>query len=137
MIYSLLSKDSLRMLHDEIRKALDSDDESINANSEPRYGVRLDDIYKKHIASLEEQLGNQGMAYDKIVVRNENVFSVVTPFEFFQHQEIKRILDEEDKASDDSLKLHNVRGNSDWKKQADEFESYLDRLKYPYTKIQW
>jgi hypothetical protein len=53
------------------------------------------------------------------------------------YERIRACLAYEDELSPDIEMPYGIRQHSDWRKQAEQFESVLDKIGYSYKKIQW
>jgi len=66
MNYQAFTNDSLTMMYEGIRGALESDDELVGLGEEPRFCVRETHEWKLHAADLESEMLKRGMPFDPI-----------------------------------------------------------------------
>lgn len=66
MNYQAFTNDSLTMMYEGIRGALESDDELVTLGEQPRFRVRETPDWKKHAADLEVEMISRGMIFDLI-----------------------------------------------------------------------
>jgi len=66
MNYQAFTNDSLTMMYEGIRGALESDDELVSLGEQPRFRVRETHEWKLHAADLEAEMINRGMVFDLI-----------------------------------------------------------------------
>jgi hypothetical protein len=66
MNYQAFTNDSLTMMYEGIRGALESDDELVALGEQPRFRVRETSDWKQHAADLEAEMIGRGMIFDVI-----------------------------------------------------------------------
>jgi hypothetical protein len=66
MNYQAFTNDSLTMMYEGIRGALESDDELVSLGEQPRFRVRETPDWKMHAADLESEMLKRGMTFDPI-----------------------------------------------------------------------
>jgi hypothetical protein len=66
MNYQAFTNDSLTMMYEGIRGALESDDERVGLGEQPRFRVRETHEWKLHAADLESEMLKRGMTFDPI-----------------------------------------------------------------------
>ncbi|MFY9958456.1 hypothetical protein [Bradyrhizobium sp.] len=66
MNYQALTNDSLIMMYDGIRAALESDDELLGLGEQPRSRVRETSDWKQHAADLEHEMLRRSMIFEVI-----------------------------------------------------------------------
>jgi hypothetical protein len=66
MNYPAFTNDSLTMMYEGIRGALESDDELVTLGEQPRFRVRETPDWKQHAADLEAEMFGRGMIFDLI-----------------------------------------------------------------------
>jgi hypothetical protein len=66
MNYPAFTNDSLTMMYEGIRGALESDDELATLGEQPRFRVRETPDWKQHAADLEAEMTKRGMIFDLI-----------------------------------------------------------------------
>jgi hypothetical protein len=66
MNYQAFTNDSLTMMYEGIRGALESDDQLVGLGEEPRFRVRETHEWKLHAADLEAEMVKRGMTFDLI-----------------------------------------------------------------------
>jgi hypothetical protein len=66
MNYQAFTNDSLTMMYEGIRGALESDDELVSLGEQARFRVRETPDWKKHAADLEAEMISRGMTFDLI-----------------------------------------------------------------------
>jgi hypothetical protein len=66
MNYPAFTNDSLTMMYEGIRGALESDDARRDLGEEPRFRVRETPDWKKHAGELESEMLKRGMFFDVI-----------------------------------------------------------------------
>jgi hypothetical protein len=66
MNYPAFTNDSLTMMYEGIRGALESDDELVTLGEQPRFRVRETPDWKQHAADLEAEMIGRGMIFDVI-----------------------------------------------------------------------
>jgi hypothetical protein len=66
MNYQAFTNDSLTMMYEGIRGALESDDELVGLGEQPLFCVRETPDWKQHAADLEAEMLNRGMTFDPI-----------------------------------------------------------------------
>ena len=66
MDYEAFTNDSLTMMYESIRGALDSDDAQKAQGGKPRFRVRETPAWKEHAANLETEMLRRGMMFEVI-----------------------------------------------------------------------
>jgi hypothetical protein len=66
MNYQAFTNDSLTMMYEGIRGALESDDELVALGEQPRFRVRETPDWKHHAADLEAEMIKRSMTFDLI-----------------------------------------------------------------------
>jgi hypothetical protein len=66
MNYQAFTNDSLTMMYEGVRGALESDDELVSLGEQPRFRVRETPDWKQHAADLEAEMLKRGMTFDLI-----------------------------------------------------------------------
>jgi hypothetical protein len=66
MNYQAFTNDSLTMMYEGIRGALETDDEFKKQGEESRFRVRETPDWKKHAGNLESEMLRRGMFFDVI-----------------------------------------------------------------------
>ena len=66
MNYQAFTDDSLTMMYEGIRGALESDDQLVGLGEQPRFRVRETHERKLHAADLESEMLKRGMTFDPI-----------------------------------------------------------------------
>jgi hypothetical protein len=66
MNYQAFTNDSLTMMYEGVRGALESDDELVTLGEQPRFRVRETPDWKQHAANLEAEMIKRGMIFDVI-----------------------------------------------------------------------
>ncbi len=66
MSYQAFTNDSLTMMYEGIRGALESDDQLVGLGEEPRFRVRETHEWKLHAADLKPEMVKRGMTFDLI-----------------------------------------------------------------------
>jgi hypothetical protein len=66
MNYQAFTNDSLTMMHEGIRGALESDDELVSLGEQARFRVHETHEWKLHAADLETEMINRGMVFDLV-----------------------------------------------------------------------
>ena len=66
MNYAALTNDSLTMLYEAVRGALDADDAAEEQGLSPRFRVRYTGMWMTHVADLEAEMIKRGMIFELI-----------------------------------------------------------------------
>jgi hypothetical protein len=66
MNYQAFTNDSLTMMCEGVRGALESDDELVGLGEQPRFRVRETPDWREHAADLEAEMLRRGMTFDPI-----------------------------------------------------------------------
>jgi hypothetical protein len=66
MNYQAFTNDSLTMMYEGIRAALESDDELVALGEQPRFRVRETPEWKQHAADLEHVMLRRGMIFESL-----------------------------------------------------------------------
>jgi hypothetical protein len=66
MNYPVFTNDSLTMMYEGIRGALESDDELVGLGEQPRFRVRETPDWRQHAADLESEMLKRGMIFEVI-----------------------------------------------------------------------
>jgi hypothetical protein len=66
MNYQAFTNDSLTMMYEGVRGALESDDELVTLGEQPRFRVRETPDWKQHAADLESEMLKRGMIFEVI-----------------------------------------------------------------------
>jgi hypothetical protein len=66
MNYQAFTNDSLTMMYEGVRGALESDDELVSLGEQPRFRVRETPDWRQHAADLEAEMLKRAMAFDLI-----------------------------------------------------------------------
>ena len=66
MNYQAFTNDSLTMMYEGIRGALESDDELVSLGEQARFRVRETPDWREHAADLEAEMISRGMTFDVI-----------------------------------------------------------------------
>ena len=66
MNYQAFTNDSLTMMYEGIRGALESDDELVSLGEQARFRVLETPDWEKHAADLEAEMITRGMIFDLI-----------------------------------------------------------------------
>ena len=66
MNYQAFTNDSLIMMYEGIRGALESDDELVSLGEQPRFRARESPDRRQHAANLESEMLRRGMSFEAI-----------------------------------------------------------------------
>jgi hypothetical protein len=66
MNYQAFTDDSLTMMYEGIRGALESDGQLVGLGEQPRFRVRETHEWKLHAADVESEMLKRGMTFDPI-----------------------------------------------------------------------
>jgi hypothetical protein len=66
MNYQAFTNDSLTMMYEGVRGALESDDELVVLGEQPRFRVRETPDWRRHAANLESEMLRRGMGFEVI-----------------------------------------------------------------------
>ena len=66
MNYQAFTNDSLTMMYEGVRGALESDDELVTLGEQPRFRVRETPDWRQHAADLESEMLKRGMIFEVI-----------------------------------------------------------------------
>jgi hypothetical protein len=66
MNYQAFTNESLTMMYEGVRGALESDDELVGLGEQPRFRVRETPDWKKHAADIEFEMLKRGMLFEVI-----------------------------------------------------------------------
>jgi hypothetical protein len=66
MNYQAFTNDSLTMMYEGVRGALESDDQLSTLGEQPRFRVRETPDWKQHAADLESEMLKRGMIFEVI-----------------------------------------------------------------------
>jgi hypothetical protein len=66
MNYQAFTNDSLTMMYEGVRGALESDDELVSLGEQARFRVRETPDWKQHAADLEAEMISRGMIFEVI-----------------------------------------------------------------------
>ena len=66
MNYQAFTNDSLTMMYEGVRGALESDDELVSLGEQPRFRVRETPDWRQHAADLESEMLKRGMIFEVI-----------------------------------------------------------------------
>jgi hypothetical protein len=66
MNYRAFTNESLTMMYEGVRGALESDDELVGLGEQPRFRVRETPDWKKHAADIEFEMLKRGMLFEVI-----------------------------------------------------------------------
>jgi hypothetical protein len=136
MQYDKLSIASLKDMHDSIKRCLDEDDATQKGKAKRYWGVREYPDWKEQLDKIEAELTKRSQTFTPIELKPQSAQAGV-PKEWVLYERIRACLAYEDELSPDIERPYGVRQHSDWRKQAEQFESVLDKIGYSYKKIQW
>jgi len=66
MDFPAFTNDSLRMMYEAVRGALQADDAALRGGDEPRFKVRETRDWRRHAADLEVEMIKRGMLFEMI-----------------------------------------------------------------------
>jgi hypothetical protein len=66
MNYQAFTNDSLTMMYEGVRGALEADDARVGLGEQPRFYVRETPDWREHAADLEAEMLRRGMTFDPI-----------------------------------------------------------------------